>query len=139
MLDVIHQTAPYPEGNKGLDAIHQLDILDKHTALVPVVSIATVKWPVPVHDETEGFGTRLMKDQQRIIIYPAGLVPAPLGSKADARFQFVFGEGSAFEGREIVEQLKRCISSFDVILELFIDTVRKDSALEKLLDIDLGS
>jgi hypothetical protein len=47
-LEIVEQTAPYKGGNDGLRAIHDLDLLDKHQALVPTVATVAIDWPVKI-------------------------------------------------------------------------------------------
>ncbi|CAA2157067.1 hypothetical protein MBRA_02484 [Methylobacterium brachiatum] len=125
--EVIEATAPYKDGNRGLRAIHDLDVLDKHQMLVPTVSIVEIDWPVPVKD-SEKFVTKVANDGQRIVMFPKGFTNLPYGTQIKADFSIIFAEGTAFEGSYVIKQLRSCLSSIDAILGLF-----KRVAVEKNL------
>ncbi|MHB8842924.1 MAG: hypothetical protein ACYC56_14255 [Candidatus Aquicultor sp.] len=118
-LDIIEQTAPYKTGNHGLRAIHDLDILDKHQALVPTIAVVEINWPVPITSGQPKFATTLAKDGQRLMIFPsafAGAIPPDTRIKAD--FSIVFS-GQPFLGSDVAKQLQACIDSIEVIRTLF--------------------
>ena len=97
-LDLIHETAPFKGGNEGLRAIHDLDLRDKHQALIPAVAVAKIDWPIPVKDGSQ-FVTNLYTDGQRLMIFPQSFAAAlPVGSKVKADILIVFGDVGRFAG-----------------------------------------
>ncbi|MBA9065651.1 hypothetical protein GGQ91_005073 [Methylobacterium fujisawaense] len=117
--EIIDATAPFKGGNDGLYAVHQLDILDKHQTLVPTLSIVQMDWPVPIVEGDQKFGTCVAMDGQRLMLFPPGLCPLPIGSRIPADVTVVFDDVDVFRGIEIVPQLAACIRSVEHILNLF--------------------
>ena len=119
-IDAIHSIAPYRGGNSGLRALHDLDIMDKHQALVTTLSIVALPWPVPVEPKASppDFRTPLTKDGQRIFIIPRPLCQIPYGTTIAAQFSITFGVGP-FIGAPVVEQLTACLRAIEEILSLF--------------------
>jgi hypothetical protein len=118
-LDIIEATAPYSGGNDGLRAIHDLNIYDEHQALVPTLSIVALDWPVEIKSGSQKFVAGIVKDGQRLILFPRAFCPLPLGSKIRSDFSIVFGDVPAFGGREIVHQLRACHQGVEGIISLF--------------------
>lgn len=119
--DIIVNMAPYRGGNNGLRAIHDLDILDKHQALLPVISVASLPWPVPIKEGSQNFTTRLEKDGQRIMMAPSFIMSGTLGTKVDADFKMLFGSEGALQGQPLVGQLEHCIGYTREIIRVFRD------------------
>ena len=118
-LSVIEETAPYPGGNDGLRAIHDLDIMDKHRTLVPTVSIVSIDWPVKIQTGSQQFQSGVTKDGQRLIIFPRIFSPLPIGSRIKANFSIIFGVESVFQGRDVAQQLEACLGAVEFILSRF--------------------
>ncbi len=118
-IDIIKKTAPYKGGNEGLRAIHDLDIMDKHKALIPAIATASLDWPVKVVDAPQRFVTGIFKDGQRLVVYPPNVFDRPLGTRIPVDFSIVFGEVGVFQGVDIRKQLTACLASIQVILDLF--------------------
>jgi hypothetical protein len=116
---IIEQTSPYKGGNDGLRAIHDLDILDKHQALVPTIAVVSIDWPVPIQNENQQFTTSISKNGQRLMMFPISFCPLPIGTRIKAEFSVVFGAVGVFIGRDVVKQLGACVASVEVILTLF--------------------
>jgi len=90
--------APYHGGNKLLRALHDLDIRDKHTSLVPTGStlLVNVQFSYNVKD---------LADQTSSV------------SLADAHY--IFPEGGIMGGIKVIETLKECMGMVYDILEAF--------------------
>ncbi|MEI9914900.1 MAG: hypothetical protein WDN29_02785 [Methylovirgula sp.] len=125
--EAIRMTAPYKGGNEGLRAIHDLNILDKHQALVPTVNVVSMDWPVPIREGSQKFVTGNLKDGFRIMLFPRAYCKAPLGSKIKADISIIFGNVGTFKFVPIVKQLERCIGSVEGILGLFQSIADKKS------------
>jgi hypothetical protein len=125
--DAIEKTAPYKGGNEGLRAIHDLDLLDKHQALVPTIAIVSLPWPVPIHEGPQNFTAANAKDGQRLILFPRAFCQLPSGSKMQADFSILFDVG-IFKHRDVIKQLNACLTSVEVILGLFRETANKTKA-----------
>jgi hypothetical protein len=98
-LEIIESTAPYRGGNDGLRAIHDLDILDKHQLIVPTIAVVALNWPVPITSGPQKFATGVVKDGQRLIMFPEAFFPHPEGTAIKADFSIVFGDVDVFRGR----------------------------------------
>lgn len=118
-LDIIKATAPYKGGNEGLRAVHDLNILDKHQALVPTIAVVHMDWPVPIKEGPPKFVTGNLSDGFRVMLFPRSFCPLPIGSKIKAEFSIIFGDVGTFRFLPIVKQLEACISSVEHILRLF--------------------
>jgi hypothetical protein len=118
-LDLIKLTAPYKGGNVGLRAVHDLDLLDKHQALIPTVSIVAMDWPVEIKQGPKQFTTGAAKDGQRLMIFPTAFAKLPNGSRIKADFSIAFGEVGTFMGADISKQLTACVVSIEAIVNLF--------------------
>lgn len=119
-LDIIEQTAPYKGGNDGLRAIHDLDLLDKHQALVPTIAVVALDWPVEIKEGPQQFVTGVKEDGQRLIIFPSAFAKGlPIDTRINADFSIVFGEVGPFRACDVPKQLAACIASVEVILSLF--------------------
>lgn len=118
-LAIIETTAPYKGGNDGLRALHDLDILDKHQMIVPTIAVVSIDWPVPIRTGPQQFTTGVVKNGQRLIIFPKSFCHLPLGSKIKAAFSIVFGDVDVFRGSDVVKQLQACLESIEIILGLF--------------------
>jgi hypothetical protein len=117
--EIIENTAPYIGGNDGLCAIHDLDILDKHRIIVPAIAIVAFDWPVPITSGHQKFATGIVKDGQRLMIFPETLFPHPQGPTIKVEFSIVFGDVDVFRGRNVVLQLQACLESIELILDHF--------------------
>jgi hypothetical protein len=96
-VEMIRQFAPYKGGNIALRAIHDLDIADKHTALIPTVHLPTIKFQYSWNMDTlEGAGTTIMDSTK--VIFPK--------------------ESVLFE-REVIETLKEFVEIVEDILKAF--------------------
>lgn len=128
-LNVIEQTAPYKGGNDGLRAIHVLDVLDKHQALVPTIAVVTMDWPIEIKKGPQQFATCVARDGQRLMVFPSAFGKLPVGSRIKADFLIVFGEVGVFKGSDVAKQLDACIASIEVILSLFRNVAERRGLL----------
>jgi hypothetical protein len=117
--DIIEQTRPYKDGNPGLRAVHDLNIIDKHQTIVPTIAVVSIDWPVMIKEGPKQFTTGVQTDGQRLMIFPQLFCQLPLGSKIKADFSIVFGDVPVFRGAEVVKQLRACLESIEVIVGLF--------------------
>jgi hypothetical protein len=107
VVRVIQSLKPYPSGNAGLRAIHDMDVADKHRALLPVLGAVSLpvasilsagkEFPIPQ------FSTLVAFDGQIIVGLPATQIP--LGTELPARWLLAFGDGPGFKGRQVIEFL----------------------------------
>lgn len=90
--------APYPGGNDRLRALHDLDLRDKHAALIPHGSLAQVKGQAYTDDQGV---VRL-----RIEMGPEGM-------------HFFFPVGTPFERRPLISTLHELVEMVEGILRAF--------------------
>jgi hypothetical protein len=81
-VEALKFCAPYRGGNIGLRSLHELDIADKHQALVPVLGTAVFDFSglVPNADDAtkaqlKQWSTTIERDGQEVIIIPNGWGP----------------------------------------------------------------
>jgi hypothetical protein len=100
-IAVMHAIQPYVGGNLVLRAIHDLDIQDKHTAIIP--TLMNVGGPILSRWDDDGtpnlsfVGDPTAPSELRIV-FPA---QGPLGSQ------------------EIINTLKDCVQVTEAVIELF--------------------
>lgn len=117
---------PYKGGNEILRAIHDLDIKDKHTALIPVLS-GGVSPGANVRFSEHGDVTPIPSIQSKIdddgqaLLITVPITGLPLGAELPARFHFMFGfDGSSFEGHELISTLQNFVDTTESVLNSFI-------------------
>lgn len=113
----IEHTEPYKGGNDGLRAIHDLDLLDKHQALVPIASVVDIPWPVKVNSEN-GFKSGIFHNGQRLIVIDESLCGTKIGETINAKFEVLFDVG-VFRFRQVSAQLDACLKSVETIIDFF--------------------
>lgn len=101
---LLRQFAPYSGGNERLRALHDLDIQDKHTTLVPTghTMNVTVEGAYLIDDLAQNTFTVRGDD-----------------------IHYVFPPDTAFAGQRIIETLKDLMQLTHGIVEAFRDLVRK--------------
>ena len=113
-LDILRSLKPYTGGNDLLRAIHDLDIEDKHTAIIPAVSYVSTGYM--------GFGAVAMGNTPRILGSGMYLIrPGQChvdGTKA-AEIKVVFGPNSPLADWEIILALWRMYDEVDNALSAF--------------------
>lgn len=104
---LVNQVKGYQGGDTDILAIHSLDIDDKHRLLIPTVSVTGVE------------GIELENKDGTIDVYNFTLLTdrefyrkvVPLGSKlknhGEVRFYVAFGEGTGFEGKEVIPTISK--------------------------------
>ncbi|HEV2303151.1 MAG TPA: hypothetical protein VGR91_16410 [Stellaceae bacterium] len=108
VVKAIETLKPYRGGNALLRAIHDMDIADKHQALLPVLGAATISIKAVIRHPNIGlpaFSTRIVKDGQILV----GTPPFPgidIGAEIPVEFFLAFGGAPGFGGRVVLEFLK---------------------------------
>ena len=97
-VDLLKTFAPYRGGNDRLRALHDLDLRDKHAALIPHAAAGQIK--ISRYMDDEGLF------RARIEMGPEGM-------------HFFFPVGSPFERRPLLETLKDLVEMIEAILEAF--------------------
>jgi len=99
---LLMQFQPYRGGNEALRAIHDLDIQDKHTALIPNTSSVTA-----------AFGA----------VYNINDLTQHSVSMDVVEVHYVFPKESPFAGERIIETLQKLVELVNGILEAFASLV----------------
>jgi hypothetical protein len=109
VVDVIRRLRPYNGGNIALRAIHDMDIADKHRALLPVIGATTVPigsiLRIPPTYQLQELSTIIRKDAQIIVGLPGYAGTPALGTELPARFFLALHEIPGIGTREIFEAL----------------------------------
>jgi hypothetical protein len=123
---LIENVKPYTGGNHALRAIHDLDILDKHQALIPILDIVAApnvpgfETPLLQHGPIQaGVGLATLGDHNRL----------PIGTRARGEFKLTFdsyvdGVFSTklvtLSGSEVVPALISLAKQVESLIEAFI-------------------
>lgn len=117
----IHRLKPYKTGNSALWQIHELDILDKHKAIVPV-GLAyrhftmTTRMKVPWQNEpvtTPGISIRPadrrypLKDGHILLRVKSAALSAEHETDYQFAFEVAFGEGQVVDGQPLIPTLQQ--------------------------------
>jgi hypothetical protein len=132
-VEAIESLKPYKGGNTALRAIHDLDILDKHQALVPVISGGTSpaamisffgNSPTPVLE----IASKIDRDGQALMVMPP-VLNIPLGTELPAKWHIMFGsEADPYGGCEIVPTLSHFADLVEQVVEYFAKHFGPDPA-----------
>lgn len=132
-VQIIHELKPYQGGNDLLWSLHQLDIIDKHRALIP---IATTHLGIKAQLTAKPLGTfphtfsipkalqPLDKDAV-ILVYPAGLQFD--SSEIEFTVDMAFHNVGPIEGQPVLTVLHQFVAMIKSILGIFEDRILKQS------------
>ncbi len=103
IVDIIK---PYKGGNNALCALHDLDVMDKHKLLIPIVSV-TALIGVDVADEAGNTlrNTTLTVAQGGKLNAVMFNTPAKITNYGQPTFGIFFDKGQAFEGQPVIPTL----------------------------------
>jgi hypothetical protein len=123
IVSAIKHLKPYKGGNVALRSIHDMDIADKHQALLPVIGAVsapagTIGYSGGKQFQLPQISTTLpAQDGQIVMGLPASQIP--LGTELPARFFLAFGEGEGFGNRPVIECLHDLFKTTKDILLTF--------------------
>jgi hypothetical protein len=123
-LALLRSLKPYTGGNIALRAIHDLDIKDKHQALIPAASVAALPPFIlragQQHNLIPPFSSGVVMDGQYIMMLPKanGL---PIGLKMPAQTSLVWDADTPFVGEPILEVLERLVKLVHGVVEAAAD------------------
>ena len=99
---------PYRGGNLALRAVHDLDIQDKHQALIPVANFVEAPGGTMMiggrANLIPNWESKVTHDGQVLVMMPV-MGNLSLGDEIAAKFALIFGENDVLAGREVVEAL----------------------------------
>ncbi len=109
VVALLRSLKPYTGGNVALRGLHDLDIQDKHQALIPTFSAAkteefTMLFNGAVNTIPE-WASSIPRDGYWMVMMPA-LDNVPLGSEIAASYALIFHDDTPFAGSEIVPTLR---------------------------------
>ncbi len=117
-VELIRSLKPYTGGNDILRGVHDLDISDKHRAIVPVAGriqiggIGIGYLPNPNNPKTPGgYGMQLRKAAEK-----RGL---EIGERLPASFELVFPHNMPFAELDMSETFDRLLQYFSRVLDAF--------------------
>lgn len=121
----IENLQPYRGGNAALRAIHDMDILDKHRALLPIIGAVSVPLGSIV-GVPKTFAVRewhsLIEDGHKVLMLPERLSPFPLGAEVPARWFLAFDAAANLGSIPVIDCLERFSAAakhaFDLLTSL---------------------
>jgi hypothetical protein len=100
-VNIICDLKPYPAGNPILCGIHDLDVQDKHAALI--LTLMSVSGPIIRQWDDDGT-----------------MNPTLIGDPtAPTELRIVFPNSGAFAGLDILDTLRQCVDAIDDIINRF--------------------
>jgi hypothetical protein len=116
----IESLKPYKGGNVALRAIHDLDLIDKHRALLPTLSGVSLPlgklFGTNLPDAVGNWQCIIVQDGQ-MIIGTADYLKIPLGTELPARFFLVLDFGPGIGFRPVVKRLHELAREADGIFK----------------------
>jgi hypothetical protein len=113
---------PYRGGNLALRGIHDLDVQDKHQALIPVANVVDAPGGILMFggrpNKIPNWQSLVTRDGQVIVMMPA-VGNLSVGDEIAASFTLAFAETEPMAGREVVEALHELAELVAGILETF--------------------
>ena len=138
---IVERLKPYKGGTDAFWRLHQLDILDKHTSLIPVgASHTRVLWKVGFAGLFEKMGVTNLSDVPDMaplaltptetqyplkngdVIFAYGFGPDTEGKfKGDFKFTLgiAFGEGQIVDGQPLIPTLKQFVDFTERVVNIF--------------------
>ena len=109
-VKLLRSFKPYPEGNKLLRALHELDIQDKHQALIPCAHAARTQPYTLMYgghpNQIPGWDSIIPYDGWTMLMIPT-INNISLGSEISASFSLAFDGDTSLAGGELVSTLSR--------------------------------
>lgn len=129
VVRAIKHLKPYKGGNVSLRSIHDMDIADKHQALLPVIGAVNAPVGTIVFSGKQfnlpQISTLVTREGQIVMGLPASQIP--LGAELPARFFLAFGEGNGFGNRPVIECLHELAETANSVL-LTLSSLRPGAA-----------
>ena len=133
---LVERLKPYPGGTDAFRRLHDLDVLDKHSAIVPVGLAHTgAVWEVGLVIEGMTLPEISLPFAPKKPIYPLkdGDVIAsskhfsggPHKENLDAAFSIAFGEGQIVDGESVIPTLQQFIDFVERVIGIFAKHILK--------------
>jgi hypothetical protein len=129
-IALLKSLKPYPDGNKALQSLHALDIMDKHQSLIPTYDVIAVPDYLGGKELVRGVRIAPIKEGMSADIDSEMSPYVRIGGHYRGTFSLLFpsrnasGETAPFGGDEIVPALIRLAESIERIVESFADLYR---------------
>ena len=118
-VDVIRSLKPDKRGNAKLRALHDLEIMDQHKAIIPLGDLGRFHGlPAEISRRVSGVGVGPVRDGSLAWILPA-LPTLKLGQEIPATYRLVFDPSGPLGMREIVPELHDLANLVADIVESF--------------------
>jgi hypothetical protein len=122
VVQLFRSFRPYRGGNRALRAIHDLDIQDKHQALIPVANVVdapggTLVWEGQPN-KIPPWKSPITHDGQMLVMMPA-VANWALGDEVPATFGLIFSEDEILANRVVIEALHELTELVAGIIEAF--------------------
>lgn len=121
---IIDDRKPYRAGNDLLYGLHDLDIIDKHKLLIPIVSIVELRGATGEDDCGGSFrGLNFLIAQGGRINAVSSAKNLKITNHGQPSFNIRFDKGQIFDGKSIVPTLHELSDRVSGILEKFEKSV----------------
>ena len=142
IVRIIKSLKPYRGGNLALRALHDLDVQDKHQALIPVANVVDAPGGTLIFgghpNKIPDWQSRVTHDGQVIVMMPA-VGNLKVGDEIASNFSLTFAETEPMAGREVVEALKELAQLVDGIVNTFkAHCERSDDEIIKMVSASAG-
>jgi hypothetical protein len=121
VVAVVRSLKPYKGGNIALRAIHDMDIADKHQAMLPVIGATTVPLgsilQLPPEHQLQTLSTIIAQDGQIVVGLPASITSPPLGAELPSRFFLALQNAPGIGNREMFEALHDLTKAADGVFD----------------------
>lgn len=115
---------PYPGGNDTLRDLHDLDIMDKHQALIPTSDMIAMPDYLGGKEIVRGVNVGPIRDGTTVPADPQITPYIRVGGTYQGTFSLRFPIGGPLAGQEIIPALINLAHSIDQIIESFADLYR---------------
>ncbi len=114
-VNLLVEFAPYKGGNLALRGVHDLDVMDKHQALLPSAGSVGAPGMMLMYESTEHIDGLIARG--RASLEHAGHLP--IGTMFPASFKLVFPKDGPFGELDMVPTLYRLLHYFSRVIDAF--------------------
>lgn len=137
-VKLFHSMEPYRGGNVKLRLIHDMDIRDKHSAIIVALGAAGTEIlkdiPDIAEDAMKSFSSAILGDNQMLVMMPKAWSP-PVGTELPLKFGVIFGQfyqkGCPLQGNEVVTTLHGLVQEVKSVIEAFAALYPEDVLFEE--------
>lgn len=124
---IVNEIKPYRGGNDALFGLHDLDIIDKHILLMPIVSLLGFwQFSVELGGGIELSNCTVIVQQEGALISMAGRIPgidgcSEIKDQGKPILSVLFGPGQPFQGEPVIQTLYK----LSQLVSGYIDAIEK--------------